>query len=116
MASSPEADHLWKYVTDTAGACLLGDSKTYGASQPTITPNLFDKYKLGFLCVAGSILASWGYSYKHNKALIIKAPALLGCLSLPTLPKLIEDNFKESNLLDGMHLELASWSRLRTKS
>lgn len=36
--SSPEANHLWKYVTDTAGVGLLADSKTYepeGHNQPS---------------------------------------------------------------------------------
>lgn len=36
VTSSPEADRLRKYVTDAAGVCLLGDSKTYEAhNQPT---------------------------------------------------------------------------------
>lgn len=64
-----------KYVTDTPGVCLLGDSKSQEPEAPIhhtqCGVHLFNKHALDFLCVAGSILAAWGYSYTQNKALTI---------------------------------------------
>jgi hypothetical protein len=71
--------------------------------------HLLDKTYTGIsVCVAGSLLAAWGYSHKQNKARIITKPPRHqdAPSSVPTLQKQIGNNFKESNHLGGSQLTL----------